>query len=201
MPALRPVLIDNGHGVNTKGKKCIMPSGTMFEEWEFNRIIKLRLLSLLESVEYPYIDLVPESNDVPLELRTARENKYYRIFSDIDSEPIFISIHADAYDSPKAKGITVFTSKGETKADPIGNIFVEELSKLGMSNRYDIDENNNKGREANFYVLKNTNSPAVLLELGFYTNPNDVTKMNDSDFQEEIVNCIYKALLRINKEL
>lgn len=198
---MRPVIIDNGHGVNTKGKKFIMPSGTMFEEWEFNRIIKLRLLSLLESNNYPYIDMVPESTDIALELRMNREHKYHRIFSGYDKETIFISLHADAYDNPSANGITVFTSRGETKADPIGNIFVEELSKLGMTNRYDIDENNNKGREANFYVLKNSKSPAVLLELGFMTNPDDVTRINDSDFQEEIVRCIYNALLRINKEL
>lgn len=189
-------IICNGHGYNTPFKKSAMPNGIMFEEWEFTRMIKLRLFSIMHRENYPFYDLVPESWDVTLNERVRRANRVTKEYSELS--PFLIDIHGDAFTNKDANGITVYTSKGQTKSDLYGDIFVKHLSRMGWYNRYDIDEDGLKGREANFMILRDTICPAVLLELGFYTNEEQVIQMHDDMIQEKIAQLIFEAIKEIN---
>lgn len=188
-------IFDNGHGFDTLGKKSIMPNGEIFEEWEFTRIVKLRAFSKLHKKGIDFHDLVPEAHDVPLTERINREhNIYYGT-----KNSLLISIHADAFTDSDANGLTVFSCRGQTGADPIQDLFVDELKDLGLFNRYDVDSDGYKGREADFAMVKRTKSKAILLELGFYTSPHDVVKINNSEFQEKIADCLVSAIINSNK--
>ena len=91
--------------------------------------------------------------------------------SNVAGADLFLSIHANAHVGGGAHGFEVWTSPGQTAADPaatliynsIGNVF-PELS--GRADRADGDPD----KEARFYVLTHTLCPAVLVELAFITN-------------------------------
>lgn len=86
----------------------------------------------------------------------------------------FISIHTNASDVSSASGVEAFSYARDTRAFNLGEDIVEDLSAAtGLKNR------GMKVRPG-LYVLKKTNMPAVLVEIGFITNPRDAALMRDN---------------------
>ena len=85
----------------------------------------------------------------------------------------FISLHTNAATSPSATGTEAYAYARNTPAFRFGEDILENLSQAtGLRNR---------GMQARpgLYVLKKTRMPAVLVELGFITNPRDAALMRD----------------------
>ena len=74
------ILLDNGHAKNTPGKcSPVLPDGTRFYEYQFNRDIVKRIAKGLDALKIPYHILVPEEiTDVALTTRANRANEYCR---------------------------------------------------------------------------------------------------------------------------
>ncbi len=60
-------------------------------------------------------------------------------------------------------------------------------------------------KQAPFYVISKTNMPSVLIEIGFITNPKEVKKLITPQYQAEVAQKIYKALVaykeKVDKEI
>ncbi len=63
------ILIDNGHGIDTKGKRS--PDGRLLE-YAQNRLLAARIVSALQARGLDASLLVPEETDIPLPEHTAR---------------------------------------------------------------------------------------------------------------------------------
>ena len=86
----------------------------------------------------------------------------------------FISLHTNASSIPSATGIEAFAYSSPSAAFSLGEDILRELSAAtGLSNR------GMKVRPG-LYVLRRTAMPAVLVELGFITNPGDAALMNEN---------------------
>ncbi|MEG6615940.1 N-acetylmuramoyl-L-alanine amidase family protein [Peptococcaceae bacterium 1198_IL3148] len=97
----------------------------------------------------------------------------------------FVSIHANTAASRQATGLEVYTKRGSDHT--FAKIMVDSiLAQTGQNNRGD--------READFYVIKNTVMPAILIETGFISNPQEEqflwNKANQEKIAEGIVNGI-----------
>lgn len=55
-------------------------------------------------------------------------------------------------------------------------------------------------RQAPFWVLHRTGMPSVLIELGFITNPEEERYLKSEKGQNELADCIYRAILNFKKE-
>lgn len=98
----------------------------------------------------------------------------------------FISFHRNAYKPEEATGIETYTyTKQSAKAKSLADRIQKSLVNIGFIDR--------KVKKANFHVLRETKSPAVLLEVGFIDNTKD-NKLFDAKFNE-IVEVITKAIL------
>ena len=110
------ILIDNGHGQSTPGKRS--PDGR-FLEFQFNRTIAKQIVDDLRDRGYDAELLVPEDDDIPLKDRCKRVNDI--VAREGKQNVILISIHANAFGNGKEwtspSGWSVYTSKGQTKAD------------------------------------------------------------------------------------
>ena len=85
----------------------------------------------------------------------------------------FISLHTNAASSPSATGTEAYAYARGTPAFRLGEDILQNLSSVtGLRNR---------GMQARpgLYVLRKTQMPAVLVELGFITSPRDATLMRD----------------------
>ncbi len=86
----------------------------------------------------------------------------------------FISIHTNAASDPAASGTEAFSYAVGTSAFELGEDIVEGIVEItGLPDR------GMKVRPG-LYVLRKTNMPAVLVELGFITNPGDAALMNEN---------------------
>lgn len=105
-----------------------------------------------------------------------------------------LSFHANAASEPGAEGFEVWTSRGETPADRLSTlIFTEFLLGTMLVGREDKDDGD-PDKEADFYVLRASSMPAVLIEFGFITNEGDAEALSDPDARAEMVQAVRNAL-------
>ena len=178
------VLIDNGHGSNTPGKRS--PDGRL-REYAYTREIASRLEMELRKNGIDAERIVKEEIDVPLAERCRRVNEYKA------SEAILVSIHCNAAgngsDWMSARGWEAWTSVGKTKADKLATCLYEDAEHClpGMKIRKDMTDGD-PDKESGFYMLKHTRCPAVLTENLFQDNKEDVEFLLSEEGKLAIVN-------------
>ena len=85
----------------------------------------------------------------------------------------FISLHTNAYDQASASGSEAFVfSKPSTAASLAASVLTALEEATGLFDRGVF-------ARPSLYVLRRTDMPAVLLELGFITNPRDARLMSE----------------------
>lgn len=175
-------ILDNGHGQETPGKRSPMwkDSQQLFE-WEFNRNLVNRIIAKCSSAGIQAVKLVPETSDVSLAERCKRANMWYNRYN---GNCVVVSIHANA---GGGTGFEVYTSPGQTKADPIATKLIEQLQKdfPEIKMRKDMADGD-PDKESQFYILKHTKAPAILVENLFMDNEADCRLLMDEDFRDKL---------------
>jgi len=185
------IILDNGHGINTKGKRS--PLYSEFLEFEFNRDIVRRISADLNALNISSIILVPEIEDIGLKERVRRANT----ISSRHKQSVLISIHANA---GGGTGWEVWTSVGETKSDDIANLFYIEAYKhlKSFPMRKDMSDGD-VDKESQFYILRNTICPAILTENLFMDTEKDVQYLMSEVGRRTIALLHIQAILKIYK--
>ena len=182
------IIIDAGHGGKDPGAKAA--DGTY--EKNYNIDVARRLDIKLK--ELGFNTLMTRENDLytTLQERTDTANWNYADF--------FISIHFNAYGN-KAQGVeTLYYPNTPTEAYNVDNkdiaaIFQEEILKAlkrpsrGVIPRPDL------------FVLNKTKMPAVLMELGFLTNKEELSFIKKESYRENAANALAISLARYYKEI
>lgn len=181
------ILIDNGHGYDTPGKRS--PDGK-FREYSYNRLIAQAVVKHLVFRGYDAELLVPEEEDIPLIIRCARVFKHTYTLG--KNNVLLVSIHVNAAGNggewKTAQGWSCYTSVGETKADKLATCLAEAAVKYlpGQKMRFDFSDGD-ADQEARFYILNGTQCPAVLTENLFMDNHNDVAFLESDKGKKAIV--------------
>ena len=156
------ILIDNGHGLDTPGKRS---PDDKFIEATYTREIARRVVADLIDRDYNAQLLVPEPEDVPLSERVRRINAHCNTLG--KSHVILISIHVHAAGNGSqwlnATGWSCYTSKGQTTSDRIAECFYTAAKKNFPGKRIRTDfSDSDSDWEEEFYILRNSWCPAVL---------------------------------------
>lgn len=161
------ILIDNGHGIDTPGKRSpVWPDGSQLFEHEFNRAIANEVMVGLSYLGIPAHLLVPEPFDIPLPERVKRVNNIAS-----REKCLLVSIHANA---GGGTGWEIFTSPGKTKSDEYATIFFDFAKQLLPDFRMRSDySDGDPDKEAEFYMLTKSICPAVLTENLFMDTEKD----------------------------
>ena len=184
------ILFDNGHGQETPGKRSpVLKDGRQLFEWEFNRDIVRRIILKCDHAGIRAVKLVPETFDVSLEERCKRANLWY---DRCNGNCIVVSIHANA---GGGTGFEVYTSPGQTKADPIATKLIEQLQRdfPEIKIRKDMADGD-PDKEAGFYILKHTKAPAILAENLFMDNEADCQLLMAEDFRDKLADSYVEFL-------
>lgn len=108
------------------------------------------------------------------------------IFANSGEYDYFVSFHRNAFKPEVATGVETFVyTSGSLKARQLAKKIQDGLLACGFKNR--------GVKRANFYVLRETKMPAVLIEIGFIDNTTDNTLFDDK--RREIINEITKAII------
>ena len=193
------ILIDNGHGIDTPGKcspdaiNGLTVSPYYFREYAWTREVANACCDILQAQGYDARLLVPENKDISLQVRAKRVNDLCSKHG--KDNVLLISIHNNAAGNGQkwmsARGWSIFTSKGVTKSDKLAeelfNVAVSEFKAPLKVRRY-MDKYLERDYEENFYILANTQCPAVLVENFFQDNKEDVAYLKSDKGKGS---CIY----------
>ncbi|TFE03985.1 N-acetylmuramoyl-L-alanine amidase [Jeotgalibacillus salarius] len=175
----RVIVIDAGHGATDPGASV---SG--YTEKAINLEVARRVEAKLKSVG-ANVKMTRTGDTFPS--LQGRVDFAYKNYGEI-----FVSIHANAIGSSSVTGAETFYdvqyNDNTTESYHLANEVQKEIvSRAGMYNR-------GVKTEA-FYVLRNQNIPAILVELGFMTNPNDLAKLTSSKYMEIYAQAVYQGIV------
>lgn len=192
------ILIDNGHGVDTAGKRS--PDGRL-REYKYAREIAERIVSELKARGYDAERIVTEESDISLQERCNRVNKVCRSVG--VKNVILVSVHCNAAgDGSKwmtGRGWEAYTSKGQTNADKLADCLYEAAGAAGLKLRTDYSDGD-MDKESGLYILKHTQCPAVLTENLFQDNKEEVEYLLSDEGRQTIVTLHVNGIIAYIKE-
>lgn len=176
------IVIDPGHGGNKPGAISVRKR----YEKDLNLSISLKLRDKLEALGYNVI--MTRETDVDIDLYERA-----RIANDINAD-LFISIHGNSHVNSVHAGIQVLycpatqSSIKEVDQHPFAKAIMDAL----LAGTGAID----KGiiQRPNLVVLRETKMPAVLVETGFLSNPDEENLLFTEEYQNKIVDSIIKGV-------
>nr|DAO62599.1 MAG TPA: Cell wall hydrolase autolysin [Caudoviricetes sp.] len=190
------VLIDNGHGENTPGKRS--PDGRL-REWAYSREIADMVVSGLRKRGIDAERIVKEDTDVPLSERCRRANAVYK---ETGKKAILISIHCNAAGNGgswlNARGWSVFVSNN---ASANSKKLATCLGEAAEVQRVTIRKQTPKLMywEQNLAICRDSNCPAVLTENFFQDNKEDVDFLLSEEGKRTIVSLHVKGICKYLK--
>ena len=202
------ILIDNGHGNTTLGKRspyssCGVKPSIPFYEYEWNRIIARRIVDDLCAKGYNAELLVPETKDVSLSERAERANDMCNLY---ETKNVFlVSIHSNASGNgsewKNAKGWCAYTTPGQTKSDILAEKLYDAAEKhfIGRKIRKEMQDGD-RDWEYNFYICRKVKCAAVLTENFFYDNVDDVNYILSDEGKDAVVNVHVEGIIEYVKE-
>lgn len=190
------VILDNGHGENTKGK-C--SPDKRLKEWSWTREIVNLLYAKLSTYGIRTIMLVPEDKDISLSERVKREKSITKTEKKNGNETLLISIHINAAGVDgkwkNARGWTGWVAQEcSEKSKQIAQILYAEAEKRGLQGNRCVPST--KYWTANFTMLSDTSCPAVLTENLFQDNLEDVEFLLSDEGKQEIVDLHFDAIIK-----
>lgn len=175
---MKTIILGTAHLKSTPGK-C-SPDKKFFE-YKYSREVCKAIKTTLQNMGYTvFIDIEDDdlkgiNSSKELNLRCKIVNDLQKVYKNC----IYISIHVNAAGADgkwhNATGWSAYTSVGVTSADKLAECLYDSAKKnlIGRKLRTDFTDKDSD-LEANFYVLKHTNCPAVLTENFFQDNKDDV---------------------------
>jgi N-acetylmuramoyl-L-alanine amidase len=191
------ILIDNGHGENTPGKRSpVWADGSQLLEWEYTREIAQRVENELKKRGVDVERIVKVDIDVPLSTRCKIANE---IASEVGAGScLLVSIHNNAFDG-QARGWEVHTYIGQRKSDEYATVFWNEAKLLlpaGAKMRGDHADGD-PDYDSNFAILRDTACPALLTENLFMDNEEDCRYLLSVEGKKTIANIHINSILKI----
>jgi N-acetylmuramoyl-L-alanine amidase len=172
------VVIDPGHGGFDRGgiRSNIIPEKGVALD------VARRLRSYLADAGFRTVMTRSSDTFVTLDRRVGTANAQRRA--------IFISIHFNSAPRRGASGIETFYASARAK----------RLASLIQRNAMKTTSGENRGiKRARFYVLRRSRIPAVLIECGFLTNPQDASRASRPAWRDQLARQIARAIIQYRR--
>jgi len=201
-PAPRPfavVILDPGHGGQDSGAIC---GGVLEKDLALDVARRIDRLLQAEGIA----TLMTRLGDTYVSLADRAS------FANRVSDCIFVSIHFNEDNKPVASGVETYYAAHQITA---GSFLASWLPFLWrpLSDSPNPESQNlagfvqealvartravDRGTQARqFFVIANVTSPAVLMEGGFLTNKEDISKLASEDYRDQIAAAIADGILR-----
>ena len=182
------IVIDAGHGGEDPGKIAV--NGALEKEINLSVAKKLKLLLEEQGIE---VKMVREE-DKMLSSESAKNKKMEDMKARVKlinhSVPaLVVSIHQNSFSDASAKGAQVFyhaeSKEGKT------------ASEIMQKNLKEIDTDNHRQAKGNddYYLLKHTEVPVIIVECGFLSNPEEAELLIKEEYQNKLADVMSKGIV------
>ena len=195
-PPITCVVIDAGHGGEDGGTS----SAAGLVEKEVNLSVAFALRDLCEAAGIPVVmtrteDKLLYDRNVDFQGRkkvldlAARRIMAEQTAERCGGNSLFVSIHMNAFPQPQYSGMQVWYGMG----DPRSAVIAEGIQS---ASRALMPENTRGIKEAgsNIYLLDRIGTPAVLVECGFLSNPDEAQRLSEEAYRRAVAAVIFCGL-------
>ena len=169
----RLIVIDPGHGGSDSGAQH-----NGLTEKVLTLDISKRLRALL--VARGWIVKMTRTTDVDVYGPNASDRAELQARCDVANAAgarMFVSVHINSFTTSELNGTTTYYYK------PTDRLFAAAIQRHLMSS---VTTKDDGVRRENFYVVRHTTMPAVLVETAFISNPSDAALMRQPSFLENV---------------
>ncbi len=188
------IVIDAGHGGEDGG--CVSDSGVL--EKDVNLEVARKISEILKTSGYNVVltrdedkmlyDLYGDdyegkkkTYDLKNRLKLAMEN----------DAGMLVSIHMNKFPKSQYKGLQVYYSKNAAESRELAQSIQSYCCQyLQKDNKREI-----KAAGSNIYLLSRAEMPAVLVECGFLSNPEEAEQLCDDGYRQELGFIISAAIM------
>lgn len=185
------ILVDPGHGGMDGG--AVSKNGTV--EKDINLSIGKKLKTEFEKSGYKVYMTREEDKGLYEDTGTIRKKKREdlanrcKLKEELNAD-MFLSIHLNMFPQSKYSGAQVWYSSYED-SKKLANIIQNTL-------REELDPNNNRKEKPaldSYRILRDGyKAPAVIIECGFLSNPEEEAKLKSDEYQQKIAEAIAKGV-------
>lgn len=187
------VIIDAGHGGIDGGTSAA--DGT--PEKEINLSVALKVDEFLKSMGIKTV--LTRNKDVSIHSENAvtiREKKVSDIKNRLKivesaENSVLLSIHQNHFTQSKYSGAQVFYSKNNPESKIIADIIQRNIIDFIQPD----NSRETKCSGSEIYLLHNVSAPAVMVECGFLSNPDEAEKLKNENYQQNIAFIIALSIL------
>ena len=194
----KTVIIDAGHGGEDGGAS----SASGLIEKHLNLEISCLIRDMLEKAGVKVVmtrtdDRLLYDRNVDFEGRKKKLDLAARLeVAKTYEESIFISIHMNSFSDKRYSGLQVWYSQNCPESMVLAQ-------KIQSGVRAELQPNNKrtiKAADSKIFLLDNAISPAVLVECGFLSNPEEARLLGNDTYKNELARAIYEAIMEFLKK-
>lgn len=169
------IVIDAGHGGKDNGAEAKDGSNTM--EKNLNLTTALYVRYYLKKFGFQTAMTRRDDTFIPLKQRASWSNSIH--------PELFVSIHYNSAPNEKAEGIEIFYYKSDDNKERSSQS--KKLGESIMKNMTALTGARGRGvKHGNLAVVRETNMPAVLVEGGFISNPDDLQHLQNDVYLKKL---------------
>lgn len=185
------IYIDPGHGGKDPGATYKLDIGgkiASYFEKDINLAISKKLFDKLKALGYNVKMTRYDDTYIDLYERTRMANN--------DNAQLFISIHNNAHTSTSIRGTMVLYKSSNTDSNIIDN---KKFAQIVLNEIVNTANTQNKGivERPDLAVLRTANMSAILVEVLYGTNTNDLILLLNDQFKDQVVSAIANAVEKI----
>ena len=170
------VILDAGHGGDDVG--CMVDE---YQEKEITLAIAKLVQQKLE--EKGVVTVLTRSGDDTVSLAQRTQ-----IAAQAGSS-LFVSIHSNSYvQDSTVSGLECYYYQN-AQGRQLGELIKKAVEDAGIKTR--------KVKSEDFYVLRENSMPAVLVETGFMTNPEELNRLLDPSYQDQLAGAVADGILNM----
>ncbi len=169
------VMLDPGHGGKDSG--AISPFSSSIQEKDINLRVANFTAEALKAAGVTVVMTRPGDTFPELEARPEMANR-----RKVD---VFVSLHSNSAENASARGTGVYVHlTASTQSTSLANSILRSLAESG------ITAHNSQPIHKSLAVLRLNERPAVLVEMGFMTNRQEVAQLVDKDYQQRFAKAL-----------
>lgn len=174
------VVIDAGHGGRDGGAVAL----SKLPEKDLNLDISLTLAEMLSACGVNVV--LTRSSDYMLSCDEGSTNKgrdlaARRRIVQAQDDPVLVSIHMNSFPMSQYRGIQVYYSEN----NELSKTFAETVQKTTVEYLQKSNKRQTKaGRD--IYLLETASCPAILVECGFLSNPEEAELLNNAEYRRKL---------------